>query len=436
MYTLNDFDFELPERLIAQRPAEPRDHSRLLVYNRRTRTITDDVFYNLGHWLPAQSTIVVNNSKVEKARMVFGNTEIFILRQVNDRLCEALVRPGKKFRAGRVVHLAEGLQAKVLEVQQDGVRVLELSPSLTDPAWEPCRLTPFPPYIGQDESLADSYQTVYARDEGSKAAPTAGLHFTDGLLNKLRSEGHTLAELTLHVGMGTFAPVKADRIEDHVMHSEWYSLDEKTASELNQARHIVAVGTTSARTLESVVQVPGTRKRAGYLTNNDSTTVDSIKQDLNPDSIGVELNDEQLRLSSGTGMGAGFLDSIGTDSIDSEFDNSPLTLETVADTVFRTDNGVGAVSSQEYPSLMSAGRYSKTPHRSFPAGSGTTDIFIRPGYNFGAVDSLITNFHLPKSTLLMLVSALCSVDEMHRIYAHAIKNEYRFYSFGDAMLLL
>jgi S-adenosylmethionine:tRNA ribosyltransferase-isomerase len=329
MHTLNDFDFDLPERLIAQRPAEPRDHSRLLVYDRRTRTITDDTFYNLGNWLPAGSTIVVNNSKVEKARMVFGSTEIFVLRQVNDRICEALVRPGKKFRTGKMVLLTEGLQARVLEVQEDGVRVLELSPSLTDPAWEPCRLTPFPPYIGQDESLAGSYQTVYARDEGSKAAPTAGLHFTEGLLAGLRDQGHTLSELTLHVGMGTFAPVKADRIEDHVMHSEWYSLDEKTAFELNNARHIVAVGTTSARTLESVVR-----------------------------------------------------------------------------------------------------------ERVFAAGSGTTDIFIRPGYQFGAVDSLITNFHLPKSTLLMLVSALCSVEEMHRIYAHAIENEYQFYSFGDAMLLL
>lgn len=347
MHTINDFDFHLPEHLIAQRPASPRDHARLLVYNRATRSITDDVFFNIGTWLPQDTTLVLNNSKVEKARMVFGNTEIFVLRQLNDTTAEALVRPGKKFRPGKTVELAPGLQATTLDVQEDGVRTLQLHPSLTEPVWEPHRLTPFPPYIAQDESLADEYQTVYAKDEGSKAAPTAGLHFTTELLDSLSSSGRTIAELTLHVGMGTFAPVKVDRIEDHIMHSEWYSLNADEAAKLNRARHITAVGTTSSRTLEAIVK----------------STVSGG--------------------AAGTGTGAA------------------------------PDTG-----------------------RTFEAGSGSTDIFITPGYTYRGVDALITNFHLPKSTLLMLVSALTGIDEMHRIYAHAIAAEYRFYSFGDAMLIL
>jgi len=407
MYTLNDFDFELPERLIAQRPAEPRDHSRLLVYDRRTRTITDDVFYNLGHWLPASSTIVVNNSKVEKARMVFGNTEVFVLRQVNDRICEALVRPGKKFRPGKVIELASGLQAKVLEVQEDGVRVLELSPSLTDAAWEPFRLTPFPPYIGQDENLAANYQTVYARDEGSKAAPTAGLHFTDGLLSSLRDSGHRVSELTLHVGMGTFAPVKADRIEDHVMHSEWYSIDEKTAAELNEARHIVAVGTTSARTLESVVRADGTTR--GAAAPGDGGPGEGYSTQLTHSDNASEGSKQSPTVQNADGGTGDF------------WTNGNQTAEK-----HQTQSNVQFAVETVNPASR---------RRSFSAGSGTTDIFIRPGFKFGAVDSLITNFHLPKSTLLMLVSAMCSVDEMHKIYAHAIEQEYRFYSFGDAMLI-
>ena len=333
MYTLNDFDFELPEELIAQRPASPRDHARLLVYERKTQTITDDVFYNIGKWLPPDTTVVLNNSRVEKARMVFGKTEIFALRQANDTTIEALVRPGRKFKLGNTVQLAEGLQATVVDVQGDGVRTLVMSPSLNDKTWDEFRLTPFPPYIAQDENLAGEYQTVYAKPEGSKAAPTAGLHFTEELLSDLKSSGRRLAELTLHVGLGTFSPVK-DSIEDHIMHSEWYSLDAPNAVLLNEARHLTAVGTTSARVLESIAE-------------------------LSPEG-----------------------------------------------------------------------------NRKFPIGSGTTEIFIKPGYRYKGTDALITNFHLPKSTLLMLVSALCSVEEMHRIYRHAIESKYRFYSFGDAMIIL
>jgi len=331
-HTLSDFDYHLPEQLIAQSPASPRDHARLLVYDRNSGKITDDHFYNLGEYLPRNTMLVVNNSKVEKCRLLFdeGKKELFVTSVRNNNTVEALVRPGKKFKIGKDVDLAKGITAKVTHIAEDGLRTLILSCDLDDPKLEPFKYTPFPPYIEQDESLADEYQTVYAKDLGSKAAPTAGLHFTDELLDKLEKSGIKKAEVTLHVGLGTFAPVKTEELEDHNMHSEWYQLEGKTCEELNGAEHITAVGTTSIRVLEAAA-----------------------------------------------------------------------------------DKG-----------------------REFTPQSKETDIFITPGYQFKATDSLITNFHLPKSTLLMLVSALMGFDEMKRIYDHAIKEEYRFYSFGDAMLIL
>lgn len=330
-YTLNDFDYELPEELIAQEPAVPRDHARLLVFDRRSGSISDDHFYNLGDYLPAGTTLVANNSRVEKCRYLFhdGAMEIFVVKASDDRTVEALVRPGKKFREGATVSLPDGLSAEVTSISDDGIRTLKLSHPYDHPLLEPYRVTPFPPYIGQNEELSDEYQTVYARDSGSKAAPTAGLHFTDSLIRTLTASGISWQEVTLHVGLGTFAPVKSEKIEDHVMHSEWYRLEAETAERLNSASHITAVGTTSVRVLESAI---------------------------------------------------------------------------------------------------SSGRYS--------ACSGETDIFIRPGYRFRSVDALITNFHLPKSTLLMLVAALMGYEESRKVYEHAIREKYRFYSFGDAMLIL
>lgn len=331
-YTLNDFDYDLPDDRIAQQPATPRDHSKLLVYNRETGDITDDYFYNIGTYLPANTTLVVNNSKVEKCRLLFndGKIEIFITKAINNRTVEAMVRPGKKFRPGKTVQLTDELEATTVSVADDGIRTIELSHPLDHELVEQFKHTPFPPYIERDESLADRYQTVFAKDLGSKAAPTAGLHFTPALLESLKKRGIEKQEVTLHVGLGTFAPVKADRIEDHTMHSEWYSLSNEQADALNSAKDITAVGTTSVRVLESA-------RKAG----------------------------------------------------------DP-----------------------------------------FKASSGDTDIFITPGYEFKSVEHLITNFHLPKSTLLMLVAAFTGMDPMWEIYDHAIQNEYRFYSFGDAMLLL
>jgi S-adenosylmethionine:tRNA ribosyltransferase-isomerase len=331
-YSLSDFDYHLPEELIAQSPANPRDHARLLVYNRATQKITDDYFYNLGKYLPSNTTLVVNNSKVEKCRLMFdgGKKELFVTSVRNNNTIEALVRPGKKFRVGKTVQLTDKITAEVTHVAEDGLRTIILSHNLDAPELEPFKYTPFPPYIGQDESLASEYQTVYAKDLGSKAAPTAGLHFTDQLLEKLKSQGINKSEVTLHVGLGTFAPVKTEELDEHIMHSEWFQLNKETAQELSIAEHITAVGTTSIRVLES-------------LASEDCT---------------------------------------------------------------------------------------------FQPQSGETDIFITPGYTFKAVDALVTNFHLPKSTLLMLISALMGFDEMHKVYKHAIAEKYRFYSFGDAMLIV
>ena len=324
-YTLKDFDFVLPEHLIAQVPANPRDHARLLVYDRTTRTITDDYFYNLEKYMPTNSTLVVNNSKVEKCRLRFGKTEIFVLETINPTTINALVFPGRKFQIGPVV--VDGFMFIVDAVAEDGIRTIRLDRPLDGSSFDPFRLTPLPPYIAQDESLADEYQTVYADPLGSKAAPTAGLHFTSELLTKIAAE-HDIVEVTLHVGMGTFAPVKTENLDEHTMHEELYSVSTEMANKLNASHHLTAVGTTTVRVLESA-QRPYTEEK------------------------------------------------------------------------------------------------------------GSTGIFIMPGYEFKAVGSLITNFHLPKSTLLMLVSAFMgSVDELHRVYNHAINENYRFYSFGDAMLII
>lgn len=330
--SLSDFDYHLPEELIAHKPANPRDHSRLLIYNRSDQQIRDDYFYNIHRYLPEATTLVVNNSRVEKCRLLFddGKTELFVTKVLDPLRIQALVRPGKKFRAGTKRELAEGISLSVSAVAEDGVRTIQLNKPLDHPLYEPYRRTPFPPYIKSDESLAERYQTLYAKEEGSKAAPTAGLHFTTELLEKIRTNGFQVAELTLHVGLGTFAPVKTEKISDHTMHSEWYQITADQAAVLNRSRSLTAVGTTSLRVLES----------------------------LPYSQFGIE------------------------------------------------------------------------------ACSGHTDIFITPGYSFRMTDHLITNFHLPKSTLLMLISAFAGLEEMRRVYRHAIEQKYRFYSFGDAMLIL
>jgi S-adenosylmethionine:tRNA ribosyltransferase-isomerase len=328
-FSLDDYDYRLPSELIAHAPAHPRDHARLLVYDRLSGSIEDRMFYELPRVLPPETMLVLNNSKVEKARLLFGNLEIFLLGRQDAYQVTAMVRPGKKFQKSKTVMLGEGISAEVLDVLEDGTRVLRFNLPLDDARIQSAAHTPFPPYINADESLADEYQTVFAREEGSKAAPTAGLHFTDELLQTLKRSGFGRTEVTLHVGLGTFAPVKTHDIRQHHLHSEWFTVSAEAAAQLQTASHITAVGTTSVRVLESTCAIPGGFK----------------------------------------------------------------------------------------------------PHTS------TTDIFIYPGYTFKAVDALITNFHLPKSSLLMLVAALTGFEEMHRIYAHAVAQKYRFFSFGDAMLI-
>ncbi len=329
-YTSLVIDFDLPKELIAQEPAQPRDHARLLVYNRATKQITDDYFYNLLEYLPDPTCVVVNNSKVEHCRMLFkdGKQEIFILETVNDKTVRALVRPGKLFRLGKSLQLTENVSVTTTAIDDDGIRTLEFSTTVDHPELVAAQHVPLPPYIAQNDTLAEEYQTIYAKDIGSKAAPTAGLHFTPELIRKIK-DTRDWQEVTLHVSLGTFAPLTDEQRAAGRLHKETYEITELAAEAITRAPHITAVGTTSVRTLES--------------------------------------------------------------------------------------------------SWMDG---------SLQAGSGSTDIFIQPGYEFKRANALITNFHLPGTSLLLMIEAFVgSKSELMTIYSHAIEQKYRFYSFGDAMLV-
>lgn len=337
MLTADLYDFTLPQELIAQAPAHPRDHARLLVYRLSDGSITDKYFYDLPKYLPADSALILNNSKVDHCRWLFGNVELFVLEKNDPVTVRAMVRPGRKFRQGARVELTDWLSAEVLAVDKEGIRTLRLSVQHDDPRLQMYEHVPLPPYIAQDDRLAGEYQTVYAKPSGSLAAPTAGLHFTPKLLQKI-AESHSVAEITLHVGLGTFAKLTDENLATGRLHAEHFEITPQVAESLNRATHRTAVGTTTVRTLESAF-----------------------------------------------------------------------------------DQG-------------------------FQPKTGATDIFIRPGYHFRAVDAMVTNFHLPSTSLLMLVAAFIAdkkslpeaeaAAELLRIYEHAIKQKYRFYSFGDAMLLI
>lgn len=339
---IEDFDFELPEELIAQLPVEPRDHSRLLVLDKRTGDMEHKRFFDIIDYLKEGDVLVVNETKVIPARL-FGvkkdtgaKFEVVLLTRKDKDTWEALVRPGKRAKVGTEIVFGEGLlKATVLGDTSAGGRVLKFSyegvfEELLDRLGE----MPLPPYITEKLEDKNRYQTVYAREEGSAAAPTAGLHFTPELIGKLEEKGVKMVKVLLHVGLGTFRPVQVDNPLDHVMHSEFYQVSPEAAEEINEARkaggRIIAVGTTSTRTLESSVDDKG-----------------------------------QL-----------------------------------------------------------------------VAGSGWTDIYIYPGYQFKVIDGLITNFHLPKSTLIMLVSALAGRENILAAYKTAVDDRYRFFSFGDAMLIV
>lgn len=324
-------DFELPKELIAQVPASPRDSARLLVYSRADKTIIDSIFSELPKFLDTNTTLVVNNSKVENCRWLFddGKTEIFVLEKLDNNTIRALIRPGSKFKLGQKSEITDWLTVETTAIDDDGIRTLKLNIQHDDERLREVEHIPLPPYIAQNDKLAEEYQTIYAKlskSGGSKAAPTAGLHFTDRLLDEIKTE-HEFLELTLHVGLGTFASLTDANYETGKLHSEWYEIKPEIAEKLQNAQHITAVGTTTVRTLES------------WVVSGD---------------------------------------------------------------------------------LMSS-----------------TDIFIQPGFQFKTVDSMITNFHLPGTSLLLMVASFVgSETELQRIYNHAIAEKYRFYSFGDAMLIL
>nr|MBQ6242142.1 tRNA preQ1(34) S-adenosylmethionine ribosyltransferase-isomerase QueA [Lachnospiraceae bacterium] len=340
---VSDFDYELPPELIAQDPLADRSSSRLLILDRETGAIMHRIFRDIKDELHPGDCLVINNTKVIPARLLGvrketgAAVELLLLKRLEDRenTWETLVRPGKKCREGAVLSFGDGLlEAEITEVLPDGNRLVRFTfDGIFEEILDRLGQMPLPPYITHHLEDKNRYQTVYAKYDGSAAAPTAGLHFTQELLAQIREKGVSVAEITLHVGLGTFRPVKVDTVEEHHMHSEYYEVNAEAAALINRAKkeghRVIAVGTTSCRTLESAAGEDGM---------------------LHP-------------------------------------------------------------------------------------CSGWTEIFIYPGYNFKIVDALITNFHLPKSTLMMLVSALAGREHIMKAYGEAIKERYRFFSFGDAMFI-
>lgn len=341
MLATKDFWYDLPEELIAQTPLEKRDTSRLMCLNRKTGAISHKHFYDIIDFLQPGDCLVMNDSRVLPARLLGhrptgGAVEVLLLRDLGEKCWECLCKPGRKMQAGNTVIFGDGeLTATVKAVQEDGNRVLEFHyDGIFLEVLERLGKMPLPPYIKAELQDQERYQTVYSREVGSAAAPTAGLHFTNELLDAIRAKGVQTAFVTLHVGLGTFRPVKSENILEHHMHSELCMMSAETAQILNQTKanggRVICVGTTSCRTLESLVNEDGT----------------------------------------------------------------------------------------------------------FTAKSKWTEIFIYPGYTFKAMDGLITNFHLPESTLVMLVSAFAGREQVLNAYAEAVRERYRFFSFGDAMCIL
>ena len=337
---VKDFWYDLPEKLIAQVPIRKRDESRLLVLNRENKTIEHKIFKDILDYLKPGDCLVRNNTKVLPAR-IYGkketgaNVEFLLLNNIEGDIWESIVRPGNKLHVGTKVIFGDGLLiAEILEVMEGGTRKVKFTYNgIFNEILDQIGLMPLPPYIHEELKEKERYQTVYAKHQGSAAAPTAGLHFTDELLEKIKEKGVEIANVTLHVGIGTFRPVKVEKIEEHHMHTEHYYIKPEDVEKINKTKQnggrIISVGTTSCRVLESIA------------------------------------------------------------------------------------NEQGLVKEKE----------------------GDTNIFIYPGYKFKCVDALITNFHLPESTLLMLVSALAGKEYIMNAYEEAVKEKYRFFSFGDAMFI-
>lgn len=338
---LTDFNYKLPEELIAQVPIEHRDESRLMVLNREKQTIEDKIFKDIIDYLEPGDCLVRNNTKVLPARLygkkeTGAHVEFLLLNRIEGDIWECIVRPGNKLHAGAKVIFGDGLmEAEVIDTMPGGTRKVKFNyKGIFNEILDQIGLMPLPPYIHEELKDNDRYQTVYAKYEGSAAAPTAGLHFTDELLEKIEKKGVKIANVTLHVGIGTFRPVKEENIEDHDMHSEHFYIKQEDVDKINETKRngkkVISVGTTSCRVLETIA------------------------------------NEE-------TGM--------------------------------------------------------------VEATEGDTSIFIYPGYKFKCIDGLITNFHLPESTLLMLVSALAGREYILKAYNEAVEKKYKFFSFGDAMFI-
>lgn len=371
----SDFDYRLPPSFIAQHPIGPRDHSRLMVVDRTLRQTQGKHFYDIVEYLRKGDVLVWNNSKVFKARLfgdlvssdgkkLFEHTkkvEIFLVRAMENKgVWKVLAKPGKHVQLGTRVRFTDDFQCDVIVKEKDGTILVQFADDEKGVRAKANQYgeVPLPPYVKDEKHELETYQTIYARNEGSVAAPTAGFHFTEELIKKLKDKGVEFAEVTLHVGLGTFLPVKTERIEDHTMHSEWVELDEANAEKINRAKRegkrVVVVGTTTVRTLEGIAQ----------LTHNNRTV-------------------EQL--------------------------NSKSDKRYMID-----DNATHLVRSY----------------------CGDINMFITQGFEFKVVDALITNFHLPKSTLLILVCAFAGDRKfMLDCYQKAINEGYRFYSFGDAMFI-
>ena len=338
----SDFYYDLPKELIAQDPLEKRSNSRLMVLDPANKSISHRTFTDIKEYLKAGDCLVLNDTKVIPARLLGvkedtgAACEVFLLKRLSDSSWECLVKPGKKLRTGARVSFGDGrLKCQIADVLEDGNRIVEFEyEGIFEEILNELGEMPLPPYITHKLEDKDRYQTVYAKNEGSAAAPTAGLHFTSELLDEIRAMGVKTVFVTLHVGLGTFRPVKVENVDDHVMHTEWYHVTKEAADTINETKkaggRVICVGTTSCRTIESAA-------------------------------------DES-----------------------------------------------GKIIPQ----------------------SADTSIFIYPGYEFKVLDGLITNFHLPESTLLMLVSALCGKDYIMKAYEEAVREKYRFFSFGDAMFIL
>lgn len=333
----SEFDYELPIELIAQTPLEKRDESKLLILDKKTGEIKHEVFKNIINYLNEDDVLVINDTKVIPARL-YGEKEetkalieVLLLKELENNKWECLTKPAKRIKVGTIVNFGDLLKMKCIECKDEGIRIFELKyEGILYEILDKLGMMPLPPYIHEQLKNKDRYQTVYAKNSGSAAAPTAGLHFTEELLNKIKEKNIKIVPITLHVGLGTFRPVNVLDVKSHHMHQEFYQMSKNTADILNNVKgRIISVGTTSTRTLETIKNLYG----------------------------------------------------------------------------------------------------------EFRECSGWTDIFIYPGYEFKAIDSLITNFHLPKSTLMMLVSALAGKENIMNAYQQAILNNYRFFSFGDSMFI-